>query len=229
VRLAQQGRRIEAHFGHPQDIEWCLVDDGFQIVQSRPITTLFPIPAASDQENRVYVSVGHQQMMTDPMKPLGLSLWQLTTPQPMSEAGGRLFVDVTQALGSLNTHVVDPTHSYHSSPTRGYHRERHRPQAAGTGYHMVSRYFAYKQALLKDAERLVQARVLREKEDIFYLTFSELHDVVRTNQVDDQLIRQRKDAFRRSTTPSVRIVDITARIEHRRVVGGLINEYRRAT
>src|SRR6266702_2205512 len=100
VRLAQLGRRIEAHFGHPQDIEWCLVDDGFQIVQSRPITTLFPIPATSDQGNHVYVSVGHQQMMTDPMKPLGLSLWQLTTPRPMSEAGGRLFVDVTKALGS---------------------------------------------------------------------------------------------------------------------------------
>jgi len=63
-------------------------------------------------------------------------------------------------------------------------------------YHMVSRYFVYKQALLKDAERLVQAHVLREKENIFYLTFRELHDVVRTNQVDDQLIRQRKDAFR---------------------------------
>jgi rifampicin phosphotransferase len=100
VRLAQLGRRIEAHFGHPQDIEWCLVDDGFQIVQSRPITTLFPIPAVGDQENHVYVSVGHQQMMTDPMKPLGLSLWQLTTPRPMSEAGGRLFVDVAQRLAS---------------------------------------------------------------------------------------------------------------------------------
>ena len=49
VRLAQLGRRIEAHFGRPQDIEWCLVDDGFQIVQSRPITTLFPIPAAGDR------------------------------------------------------------------------------------------------------------------------------------------------------------------------------------
>jgi rifampicin phosphotransferase len=100
VRLAQLGRRIETHFGHPQDIEWCLVDDGFQIVQSRPITTLFPIPAAGDQGNHVYVSVGHQQMMTDPMKPLGLSLWQLTTPRPMHEAGGRLFVDVARDLGS---------------------------------------------------------------------------------------------------------------------------------
>jgi rifampicin phosphotransferase len=100
VRLAQLGRRVEAHFGPPQDIEWCLVDDGFEIVQSRPITTLFPIPAAGDGENHVYVSVGHQQMMTDPMKPLGLSLFQLTARPRMYEAGGRLFVDVAQRLGS---------------------------------------------------------------------------------------------------------------------------------
>jgi pyruvate,water dikinase len=63
-------------------------------------------------------------------------------------------------------------------------------------YGMVSRYFVYKQALLEEAERLVQAHVLPEKEDIFYLTFQELHNVVRANQVDDQLIHQRKDAFR---------------------------------
>ncbi len=100
VRLAQLGRRLEAHFGRPQDIEWCLVDDGFQIVQSRPITTLFPIPAVGDRKNHVYLSVGHQQMMTDPMKPLGLSLFQLTALPPMYEAGGRLFVDVTQRLAS---------------------------------------------------------------------------------------------------------------------------------
>ena len=100
LRLAELGRRIEAHFGCPQDIEWCLVDDAFSIVQSRPITTLFPIPAVDDDENHVYISVGHQQMMTDAMKPLGLSLWQLTTPRPMAEAGGRLFVDVTQILAS---------------------------------------------------------------------------------------------------------------------------------
>ncbi|GAA4335535.1 phosphoenolpyruvate synthase [Streptomyces venetus] len=100
VQLVQLGRRIEAHFGRPQDIEWCLAEDGFQIVQSRPITTLFPIPETGDQENHVYVSVGHQQMMTDPMKPLGLSMWQLTAMAPMHQAGGRLFVDVTRRLAS---------------------------------------------------------------------------------------------------------------------------------
>jgi pyruvate,water dikinase len=61
---------------------------------------------------------------------------------------------------------------------------------------MVSRYFVYKQAMMNEAERLKQAHVLSDKDDIFYLTFQELHDVVRLNQADDQLIRRRKDAFR---------------------------------
>ena len=439
----------------PQDIEWCLVDDGFQFVQSRPITTLFPIPEAGDRENHVYISVGHQQMMTDPMKPLGISFWQLTAGRPMYEAGGRLFVDVAQGLASpasragllemlgksepligdalqtildrgdfipslpdaspggappggapapietdpaipaelvarseaaltalkrdirtksgtalldfilvdiqeLKRTLFDPrslqvimagieatwwlndqlqawlgeknaadtltqsvpnnvtsemglalldvadairphpdvvaflqhvegegfldelaklaggreardairawldkygmrcvgeiditrprwserpttlvplilAHVESFEPGESARRfekgrqeawkkeqellerlralpdgERKAEEAKGRidrvrtfmgyreypKYGWVSRYFVYKQALLEEAERLVQAHVLREKEDIFWLTFQELHDVVRTNQVDDQLIRQRKDAFR---------------------------------
>ncbi|MGZ4807242.1 MAG: PEP/pyruvate-binding domain-containing protein, partial [Ilumatobacteraceae bacterium] len=105
VRLARLGRQIETHFGCPQDIEWCLVGDDFHIVQSRPITTLFPIPEAADRENHVYVSVGHGQMMTEAMRPLGVSVWQLTAMAPMHEAGGRLFVDVTQRLASPTTRV----------------------------------------------------------------------------------------------------------------------------
>ncbi|AKR10072.1 phosphoenolpyruvate synthase [Bacillus thuringiensis] len=100
LQLARIGRQIEAYFGCPQDIEWCLVDDTFYIVQSRPITTLYPIPEVNDGENHVYVSVGHQQMMTDAMKPLGLSFFLLTTSAPMCKAGGRLFVDATQRLAS---------------------------------------------------------------------------------------------------------------------------------
>jgi pyruvate,water dikinase len=455
LRLADLGRRIEAHFGLPQDIEWCQVDDEFQIVQSRPITTLFPVPVVGDQENHVYVSVGHGQMMTDPMKPLGLSFWQMTSPRPMYVAGGRLFVDVARDLASpasragllevmgksdpligdalqsiiergdfipslphdgpsgvparsapapidtdpaiverliessqasiatlmrdirtksgsalldfilediqelrrilfdphshqvftsameaaswLNEHIeawlgeknaadmltqsvpnnitsemglalldvadvirphsdvvaflqqvedgsfldelptleggneareailafldkygmrcvgeIDITRPRWSErpatlvpvilsnvksfdPGAGKRRFAQGLQQAQMNeqdvlarlrvlpdgeqkateakqkidrvrtfigyreypkYHMVGRYFVYKQALLKDAERLVQAHVLREKEDIFYVTFEELHDVVRTNHVDDQLIGQRKDAFR---------------------------------
>jgi rifampicin phosphotransferase len=62
-------------------------------------------------------------------------------------------------------------------------------------YGMVSRYFVYKQALLREAERLKLAGVLREAQDIFYLTLHEFHDVVRDQEVDEELISQRKDAF----------------------------------
>jgi phosphoenolpyruvate synthase/pyruvate phosphate dikinase len=100
LSLTHMGRKIEEHFGCPQDIEWCLGDNAFYIVQSRPITTLYPIPEANDEENHVYLSVGHQQMMTDPLKPLGMSLMELISFGHRSKAGGRLFVDVAQMLAS---------------------------------------------------------------------------------------------------------------------------------
>lgn len=106
LQLERTGRKIEAHFGYPQDIEWCLVNDTsdsyrIYIVQSRPVTTLYPIPEANDSESHVYVSVGHQQMMTDPIKPLGISVWMLTGTRPMFKTGGgRLFVDITMGLST---------------------------------------------------------------------------------------------------------------------------------
>ncbi|AEY66180.1 phosphoenolpyruvate synthase [Clostridium sp. BNL1100] len=100
LQLESIGRKIEEHFGCPQDIEWCFENDSFYIVQSRPITTLYPIPEANDKEYHVYISVGHQQMMTDAMKPLGLSFWQLTAAGNMYKAGGRAFVEVAQMLAS---------------------------------------------------------------------------------------------------------------------------------
>ena len=63
-------------------------------------------------------------------------------------------------------------------------------------YAMVSRYLVYKRALLDEAGRLVRAGVLRGPEDIDFLRFEELHEVVRTHEVDERLIRRRRDAFR---------------------------------
>lgn len=100
--LERIGRTIEAHFGAPQDIEWVLAGDEFFIVQSRPITTLFPIPEADDDKNHVYLSFGHQQMMTDAMKPLGTSFMRLGLGDfPLVESGGRLFIDLAHDLASL--------------------------------------------------------------------------------------------------------------------------------
>jgi rifampicin phosphotransferase len=63
-------------------------------------------------------------------------------------------------------------------------------------YAFINRYFVYKQALLKEADQLVQANVIVENEDIFYLTFEELREVVRSNQLNSQIISQRKDAYK---------------------------------
>lgn len=101
VQLERMGRLIEAHFGCPQDIEWCQAADTFYIVQSRPITTLYPIPDVPDGKNHVYMSFSHQQMMTDAMKPLGISFFQLGLEKtPLIPIGGRLFMDLAHDLAS---------------------------------------------------------------------------------------------------------------------------------
>jgi len=102
LELEKTGRRIEAYFGRPQDIEWCLYENKFFIIQSRPITTLYPIPDAQDGKNHVYMSFGHQQMMTDAMKPLGLSCFQYSGGDGtlMIQAGGRPFMDLSHDMAS---------------------------------------------------------------------------------------------------------------------------------
>jgi pyruvate,water dikinase len=62
-------------------------------------------------------------------------------------------------------------------------------------YAIVSRHFVYKQALLDEADRIVRAGVLRDREDIFYLTLEELRDVVRTGRADEELLARRREAF----------------------------------
>ncbi|KLU60990.1 phosphoenolpyruvate synthase [Peptococcaceae bacterium CEB3] len=104
LQLEKTGRRIEAYFGRPQDIEWCLYDGQFYVVQSRPITTLYPVPDVEDGKNHVYMSLAHQQMMTDVMKPFGLSFFPVwlkkISNDPLVAAGGRMYVDVSYELAS---------------------------------------------------------------------------------------------------------------------------------
>src|SRR5262249_55808789 len=106
LALAQIARRVEAHYGTPQDIEWAWADNQLYLLQARPITSLYPLPALPYQPDdvRVYISVNSLQGVVDPFTPLGWSLFQkvaqgipVQTPrqQLMPEAGGRLFVDIT--------------------------------------------------------------------------------------------------------------------------------------
>ena len=101
--LAALGRRIEKHYGSEQDVEWCLEGNAFYILQSRPVPSLYPVPSGKKGEYRVYLSVGHSQMMTDYMKPLGISVFRSLAPEDitmfrLTEAGGRPFWDCSSLL-----------------------------------------------------------------------------------------------------------------------------------
>lgn len=81
-----------------------------------------------------------------------------------------------------------------------------------TGHHeypkylMIGRYRIIKQALLKEATRLVQKGVIRENEDIYYLSFEELRDAARTNRLDYGIIRSRKEeheVYEKLTPPRI--------------------------
>jgi len=109
IELAKLGKRIEEHYGFPQDIEWGLADNKLYILQSRPITSLYPAPSALDDRLHVYLSFGHQQMMTDAMKPMGISVMKTVFPfgkdgtslsesKSIIDAGGRLYADLTDLL-----------------------------------------------------------------------------------------------------------------------------------
>jgi pyruvate,water dikinase len=108
IRLAKMGRGIEEHFDNPQDIEWCLADGEIYILQSRPITTLYPVPPSANDHIHLFLSFGHVQMMTEVIKPLGISVLRTFLPlgksSPLAEsdllveAGGRLYSDVITRL-----------------------------------------------------------------------------------------------------------------------------------
>lgn len=99
--LAGIGKEIEREYGFPQDIEWCFDGGKFHIVQSRAITTLFPCPPSLDGFKRCFISVGHLQMMTDTMLPLGISFWKLMSKTvKVTEIGGRPYMEITHNLNS---------------------------------------------------------------------------------------------------------------------------------
>lgn len=100
-KLADMGKKIESHFGSPQDIEWCLVNNVLYIVQSRSITTLFPLPEVTDpRKPRIYMSIGHTQMMTDAMKPLSMSFFEMISDVSLDKIGGRIYADITHDLST---------------------------------------------------------------------------------------------------------------------------------
>ncbi len=119
-RLAEVGMEIEKHYGSPQDIEWCIslghssasdVEGELFIVQSRPITSLFPLPKPLPQDDALhaYASFNHFQVMTDPISPLGIDMLRLILSfdkgarsakdyKILKSSAGRIYMDLSELL-----------------------------------------------------------------------------------------------------------------------------------
>lgn len=106
--LAKIGEQVEAHFGEPQDIEWAWAEGRYFLLQSRPITSLYPLPGDSppDGKEHIYFNFNAIQGVMEPLTPLGIDALRLLfsgvtgsfgIKRPMErilpQAGGRLFLD----------------------------------------------------------------------------------------------------------------------------------------
>ncbi|WP_426975805.1 PEP/pyruvate-binding domain-containing protein [Pseudarthrobacter sp. O4] len=122
------GRRAEVHFGSPQDLEWAIDGDGTAwLTQSRPITTLYPLPdkPPSGDGLRVYLCFSLAQGLTRPLTPMGLAGFRLIAssvavaahfdvpepskgPSPCVQAGQRIFFDLTPVVRSSTGRAIVP-------------------------------------------------------------------------------------------------------------------------
>jgi phosphohistidine swiveling domain-containing protein len=123
LQLARLGRRVAGEYNFPQDIEWVWADGQLSLLQSRPITSLYPLPEGLKPEPlRVMVSFAAVQGIVEPMTPLGQDTVRLIfagggrlfgfqeTPesqQAVRMAGERLWVDITAIVrNSLGRKIV---------------------------------------------------------------------------------------------------------------------------
>ncbi len=110
LEVADLASEIEAYYGRPQDIEWAITGTRVHVLQSRPITSLYPLDGLGSQDGtlHIFLSLGHQQSMTRAMTPVSLSTIRTMMPIGHDEgpfensyvraSGGRLFADITTPL-----------------------------------------------------------------------------------------------------------------------------------
>ncbi|MFT4217608.1 MAG: PEP/pyruvate-binding domain-containing protein [Micropruina sp.] len=104
LELAALGERVQNHFGCPQDIEWTLADDIFQLVQARPITALpepigdmptqWPLP----RPDSMYFRASIVEQLPDPLTPLFADLIRVAVPLGLD----RLMASFAESLVGLD-------------------------------------------------------------------------------------------------------------------------------
>ncbi|NMC79463.1 MAG: phosphoenolpyruvate synthase [Chloroflexi bacterium] len=122
--LTHLGQQAAAHFGSPQDLEWAWANGQMYVLQSRPITSLYPLQEGVTAEPlEAFLFFGVWQGMLDPYTPLGQDIFNLLIyglaelvnvkinpgeQRTLLAAGERLFVNLTGLLhNSLGRKVLN--------------------------------------------------------------------------------------------------------------------------
>jgi len=115
IELARFGARIEEHFGAPQDIEFAITHDHeIRIVQSRPITTLYPLPSGlpdPDVDLRVFFSGNVFQGYFEPVTPIGMEPFvslagTITRAVSRTSSDGKVAMDGNDRPASADSGLV---------------------------------------------------------------------------------------------------------------------------
>ncbi len=114
LKLAKVGQKIAEEYEFPQDIEWAYAKEILYILQSRPITSLFPLPENLPAKPLKLLFGFHSvQGILEPLTPLGAQTMQYVlsggalvfgkdlthkTQNFLHKAGERLWIDLTSIV-----------------------------------------------------------------------------------------------------------------------------------
>ena len=98
LQLAEAGKQIQEEYGFPQDIEWALADNQLYILQSRPITSLYPLPLESSDPLLVWFSFGSVQGVLGALTPLGQDAIRMALSGAGQLFGSQVRYDQTEVI-----------------------------------------------------------------------------------------------------------------------------------
>ena len=112
-RLTELGQRVSALYHTPQDIEWAWCEGQLHLLQSRPITSLYPLPDVPTDPLQVFASFAVIQGLLAPFTPMGQEVMKMVfaggakifgfdltheTQRVLLSAGERLWVNITPLM-----------------------------------------------------------------------------------------------------------------------------------
>ncbi|MBT3337859.1 MAG: hypothetical protein HN855_04285 [Anaerolineae bacterium] len=125
LQLAEIGQKIQEEYDFPQDVEWAYYKDNLYILQSRPITSLYPLPPnLASSPLRAMIGLHVMQGVIEPYSPLGMQTlenvlsgaalafgadYSYKNQTAFHEAGERIWIDVTSIIKHPLGHKAYPT------------------------------------------------------------------------------------------------------------------------